>query len=92
MNACFEDSYVESQVLRCIHIALLCVQKFPDDRPTMSSVAFMLENEGAVLASQPKQPGFFVERASPLIDGSPARSEEESYSENAVTITLPDGR
>ena len=91
MDACFKDSNVESQVLRCIHIALLCVQKFPHDRPTMSSVVFMLENEGAPLSDQPKQPGFFVERADTADEGSTSRSEE-IYSENMMTITIPNAR
>ena len=63
MDACLKDSCVESQVLRCIQVGLLCVQKLPVDRPTMSSIIFMLGNEEATL-SQPKQPGFFFERSS----------------------------
>ncbi|XP_019196345.1 PREDICTED: G-type lectin S-receptor-like serine/threonine-protein kinase At4g27290 [Ipomoea nil] len=63
MDNCVRDSYVESQVLRCIHVALLCVSKLPEDRPTMASVVFMLENEEVALP-QPKEPGFFVERNS----------------------------
>ncbi|KAF8009581.1 hypothetical protein BT93_J0556 [Corymbia citriodora subsp. variegata] len=38
-------SFVESQAKRCIQVGLPCVQKFAEDRPTMSSVVFMLENE-----------------------------------------------
>ncbi|KAF8009503.1 hypothetical protein BT93_J0489 [Corymbia citriodora subsp. variegata] len=82
-------SFVESQVKRCIQMGLLCVQKFPEDRPTMSSVVFMLENEGATLPP-PKEPGFFVERSS----GSPDAYlvKEESNTHNLVTVTLPEGR
>ncbi|EXB28513.1 Receptor-like serine/threonine-protein kinase SD1-8 [Morus notabilis] len=87
MNVCFNDSYVESQVLRCIQVGLLCVQKFPYDRPTMSSVVFMLENEGSILP-QPKEPGFFMERSS-MEEGS---TSEYSRSKNIVTVTLPSGR
>ncbi|XP_059591525.1 G-type lectin S-receptor-like serine/threonine-protein kinase SD1-1 [Vitis vinifera] len=54
MDQCLKDSCVESQVLRCIQVGLLCVQKCLADRPTMSSVVFMLGNEEAVLP-QPKQ-------------------------------------
>ena len=90
IDMCLKDSYVESQVLRCIQVGLLCVQKFPNDRPTMSSIVFMLENEGAVLP-QPKQPGFFVERSS-SDDGSSSLTDQESYSENVASITMPCGR
>ena len=61
MDASLEESYVESQVLRCIQVGLLCIQKFPEDRPTMSSVVFMLGTEGAALP-QPKEPGFWMWR------------------------------
>ncbi|CAN4102826.1 unnamed protein product [Withania somnifera] len=76
MDECLKESLSESQVLRCIHVGLLCVQKLPEDRPTMASVVFWLENEGLVLP-QPKQPGFFIERN---IIGSTETSEFISYS------------
>ncbi|KAF8024016.1 hypothetical protein BT93_F1271 [Corymbia citriodora subsp. variegata] len=83
------DSFIASQVERCIHVGLLCVQKFPGDRPTMSSVIFMLANEVAILP-QPKHPGFFTER-SPLSTEASLMTEE-SCTRNIVTITMPDGR
>ncbi|XP_015873136.3 G-type lectin S-receptor-like serine/threonine-protein kinase At4g27290 [Ziziphus jujuba] len=83
------SSCIECQVLRCIQVGLLCVQKFAKDRPTMSSVIFMLENETAILP-QPKQPGFFIERTSN--DDGLASRNEECGSQNAVTITLLHGR
>ena len=48
-----ESSVVErcplDEVLRCVHIGLLCVQNHPNARPLMSSIVFMLENETAPL-------------------------------------------
>ncbi|KAI9185620.1 hypothetical protein LWI28_008878 [Acer negundo] len=88
-DVCLEDSFIESQVLRCIHVGLLCVQMFPEDRPEMSSVVFMLENEGLLLP-QPKKPGFFTERG--FIPGSTSSSKEKSHTENAMSITTLDGR
>ncbi|GMN26184.1 hypothetical protein TIFTF001_040815 [Ficus carica] len=90
MDVCLKDSCVDSQVLRCIHVGLLCVQKFAHDRPTMSSVVFMLENEGATLP-QPKQRGFFIERSSNDDIGSTSRTENPN-SEILLTITMPSGR
>ncbi|RYQ96970.1 hypothetical protein Ahy_B08g092929 [Arachis hypogaea] len=49
-----------SSMLRSIHVGLLCVQKSPDDRPTMSSVVQMLSSESTL--PPPKMPGFFAER------------------------------
>ncbi|KAF8009578.1 hypothetical protein BT93_J0553 [Corymbia citriodora subsp. variegata] len=82
-------SFIESQAKRCIQVGLLCVQKFPEDRPTMSSVVFMLANEGPTLPL-PKEPGFFVERSSGSSDAYFVK--EESNTHNVVTVTLPEGR
>lgn len=83
-----EDSSGKSQLLRCIQVGLLCVQKLPEDRPVMSTVVFMLANEGAVLP-QPKQPGFFIERGSVIEATS---RNEDSYSTNEANITILEAR
>uniref|UniRef100_A0A0D9W9Y8 Receptor-like serine/threonine-protein kinase n=1 Tax=Leersia perrieri TaxID=77586 RepID=A0A0D9W9Y8_9ORYZ len=75
------------EVLRCIHIALLCIQDHPDDRPLMSSVVFMLENNTAPLP-QPKQPIYFLQKNRPIED---ARENMEN-SVNGVSITALEGR
>ena len=77
------DSYDNlEEVLRCIHVGLLCVQQSPMDRPTMSSVVSMLGSENIVLP-QPKPPGYFTE----------AEPQEIHYSSiNTMTITKMEGR
>ncbi|XP_071732912.1 G-type lectin S-receptor-like serine/threonine-protein kinase At4g27290 isoform X2 [Rutidosis leptorrhynchoides] len=52
------DSCIISEVLRSIHVGLLCVQHHAQDRPTMFSVVLMLVSEGVL--PQPKQPAFFA--------------------------------
>ncbi|KAG6424346.1 hypothetical protein SASPL_114763 [Salvia splendens] len=79
MDKCLNDTFKECEVKRCMQVGLLCVQKFAEDRPVMSSVVSMLGSDGAVLA-EPKEPGFFMERScstSPYIE-----SENET-----ITIT-----
>jgi hypothetical protein len=44
--------------MRCINIALLCVQENAVDRPTMLDVATMLSSKTMVL-SEPKHPAYF---------------------------------
>ncbi|XP_059661598.1 G-type lectin S-receptor-like serine/threonine-protein kinase At4g27290 isoform X2 [Cornus florida] len=88
VDSCLENSYIESQILRCIQVGLLCIQKLPKDRPTMSSVVFMLGNEGVPLP-EPKQPGFFVERSSIVAETS---SGERSHTGDALTITMIEAR
>jgi hypothetical protein len=72
-----------SQVLRSIHVALLCVQDNREDRPDMSYVVLMLSNDNTL--PQPKHPGFFIER-----DPAEASStgERTAYSANKCSITL----
>ncbi|XP_062074646.1 G-type lectin S-receptor-like serine/threonine-protein kinase At4g27290 isoform X2 [Humulus lupulus] len=84
-----ESMSIESQVLRCIQVGLLCVQKFPADRPTMASVVVMLSNERAELP-WPKEPAFFLERSS-IVEDTKSR-EEELYSPNETSTTLLEGR
>ncbi|GKV19318.1 hypothetical protein SLEP1_g29598 [Rubroshorea leprosula] len=55
------QSCVASEVLKCIHIGLLCVQEDPADRPTMSSVIVMLASETITLP-KPTEPAFSVGR------------------------------
>ncbi|CAI9273452.1 unnamed protein product [Lactuca saligna] len=54
------NSCVASEILRSIHISLLCVQHHANDRPTMSSVVLMFGEEGAL--PRPKKPAFFCQR------------------------------
>jgi len=42
--------------MRCIHIALLCVQDHPKDRPMISQIVYMLSNDNTLPI--PKQPTF----------------------------------
>ncbi|XP_048131106.1 G-type lectin S-receptor-like serine/threonine-protein kinase At4g27290 [Rhodamnia argentea] len=55
-----ENSCSTSEALRSIHIGLLCVQRCPNDRPSMSTVVMMLGSD--IELPLPKEPGFFNER------------------------------
>lgn len=46
-------------MMRCIHIALLCVQENAMDRPTMESVVVMLSSASVTL-QVPSKPAFFM--------------------------------
>nr|XP_023894116.1 G-type lectin S-receptor-like serine/threonine-protein kinase At1g11330 [Quercus suber] len=50
-------SFVANQVLRCIHVSLLCMEEGAVDRPTMSDMPSMLTNESTQLPL-PKKPAF----------------------------------
>ncbi|CAL5402886.1 unnamed protein product [Camellia sinensis] len=88
IDASLRNSSYLSEILRSIHVSLLCVQQCPEDGPSMSSVVLMLGGEGAL--PRPKHPGFFTEMN--LGDADCSTSRHAPSSTNEVTITLLDGR
>ncbi|XP_062088339.1 cysteine-rich receptor-like protein kinase 29 [Humulus lupulus] len=48
-----------SEIMRCIHIGLLCVQENLVNRPTMNTIALML-NSSSVSLPLPSKPAFFM--------------------------------
>ncbi|CAK9138691.1 unnamed protein product [Ilex paraguariensis] len=83
------ESFSTDEVVRCIQVALLCLQQRSEDRPTMPTVVFMLSNDNAEIP-QPKEPGFCTESSSIKMDAS--SSGKDTSTANEVTITKLDGR
>ncbi|KAF3961315.1 hypothetical protein CMV_014067 [Castanea mollissima] len=79
----------EKEILRCIHVGLLCVQEFAKDRPTASTIISMLKSEIADLP-HPKKPAF-TERQIGL-DTESSKLSQRKCSVNNVTITMIQGR
>ncbi|XP_039822073.1 G-type lectin S-receptor-like serine/threonine-protein kinase At1g11410 [Panicum virgatum] len=73
-------------MMRCINIALLCVQENAVDRPTMSEVAAMLCSDSITLP-EPKHPAYFHVRV-----GAEEEASAETSGVNDVTISAIDGR
>ncbi|KAI5570331.1 hypothetical protein BDE02_11G021400 [Populus trichocarpa] len=84
MDPMLEKSSVATEVLRCIHIGLLCVQEDPADRPTMSSVLHMLASDTITLPI-PKQPAFSIGRFFAMEGQS---SNQKVCSGNELTISV----
>lgn len=59
LDSSLGESYPVNEVLRCIHIGLLCVQENVSDRPTMSLVVLMLDSCSTTVPS-PSPPAYFV--------------------------------
>ncbi|GKV51472.1 hypothetical protein SLEP1_g58125 [Rubroshorea leprosula] len=78
------------QILRCVHISLLCVQDHAVDRPTMSDVVSMLSNETVPLP-KPNQPGFFITTANVKEAGVP-KINSDRCSINQVSISVMEAR
>ncbi|KFK30808.1 hypothetical protein AALP_AA6G028500 [Arabis alpina] len=84
------------EVKRCIHIALLCVQHDPTDRPTLSTINMMLTRNSLNIPF-PQQPGFFFpNRRNQDQDGSQFSQSTtiryDSQSINDLTCTDLDPR
>ncbi|WCJ31529.1 G-type lectin S-receptor-like serine/threonine-protein kinase At4g27290 [Euphorbia peplus] len=77
-----------SQLMRCIHISLLCVQQNAEERPSMESVVLMLSSE--IKLPEPKEPGFYRDKGPVETESSSSRIE--SCSTNEYTYSLPEPR
>ncbi|CAB79268.1 protein kinase-like protein [Arabidopsis thaliana] len=88
VDSSFRDSYQRNEIIRCIHIALLCVQEDTENRPTMSAIVQMLTTSSIALAV-PQPPGFFFrsnhEQAGPSMDKSSLCSIDAA----SITILAP---
>ncbi|KAI3466617.1 hypothetical protein Pfo_023280 [Paulownia fortunei] len=76
----------QAEIMRCMWIGLLCVQEFPQNRPTISTVLSMLSSE-IVDLPVPEHPGF-TDRWSRSHIGPLTQSS----SDNKITITVMEGR
>ncbi|RWW80644.1 hypothetical protein BHE74_00011004 [Ensete ventricosum] len=79
-----------SQALRCVHIALLCVQDRASDRPDIDAVIRMM-GSGSGPLPMPKQP-MFVAVGSADVTETMIANKYESFSTYDVTITMVQGR
>jgi len=77
------------QILRSIHIGLLCVQEFAIERPDISTVLSMLSSEIANLP-KPKQPAFTQRPV--LSERHSSQQSEIKCSTNGLTVTVVEGR
>ncbi|KAH0698237.1 hypothetical protein KY289_015719 [Solanum tuberosum] len=77
---------LKKEIHRCVHVGLLCVQEYAEDRPNVSTVLSMLTREIDDLPS-PKQPAFTT-RPTPSKKGS----SRIQVSVNDVSITIMEAR
>ncbi|XP_009607303.1 G-type lectin S-receptor-like serine/threonine-protein kinase B120 [Nicotiana tomentosiformis] len=82
------DECQHDEVLRCIHLALLCVQDMAVHRPNMSSVVLMLETDNIRLPL-PRQPNYTSMRK---YEDADIWNEKQDFSSNNVTISVIVGR
>ncbi|XP_065638240.1 G-type lectin S-receptor-like serine/threonine-protein kinase RKS1 [Quercus suber] len=87
VDSLLDEIYPANEVSRCIQIGLLCVQEHVIDRPTMSTVVFMLGND--TYLPSPKQPAFILKGTYTSTNKS---TSPASNSINEITHSTIDGR
>ncbi|XP_057764765.1 G-type lectin S-receptor-like serine/threonine-protein kinase At1g11330 [Salvia miltiorrhiza] len=87
------SSSYQTDVMRCIHIGLLCVQELPKDRPSISAVLSMISSE-IIELPEPKQSAFSTKSSHPDTGTSSSLQSKSSAfaSLNNVTLSMVDGR
>ena len=55
-----DDSHSTCKLLRCMQIALLCVQEDANDRPTVKEISSMLKSDTILII--PQKPAFSINR------------------------------
>ncbi|XLT37831.1 hypothetical protein HN873_069123, partial [Arachis hypogaea] len=82
-----EGPYSKEEVIKCIHIGLLCVQEEPNERPTMATIVFYLNSSSLNLPS-PREPAYYFKNN--RTEESMTTSKElvnDSDSINEITIS-----
>ncbi|TYI48104.1 hypothetical protein E1A91_D13G223100v1, partial [Gossypium mustelinum] len=89
-DASLDDSSLSCKLIRCMQLALLCVQENPADRPSMVDIFAILKNESSVAISVPKQPAYSITRDERK--GSIDIGRKNVFSVNDASITQVEPR
>uniref|UniRef100_A0A7N2LU17 non-specific serine/threonine protein kinase n=1 Tax=Quercus lobata TaxID=97700 RepID=A0A7N2LU17_QUELO len=73
------------EILRCIHVGLLCVQDFAKERPTISFFISMLKSE---IVDLPKQPSFTEREIAFYTESSQSSQYKKGDVKKIITITV----
>ncbi|RXH86613.1 hypothetical protein DVH24_021886 [Malus domestica] len=82
MDPALGDSCIKDQLLRCVHVGLLCVEENAADRPTMSDVVSMLTNQSTPLPL-PAKAAFFTGRN--VVENGSSGKKSEFFSSNEIS-------
>ncbi|XP_039164578.1 G-type lectin S-receptor-like serine/threonine-protein kinase At1g11330 isoform X2 [Eucalyptus grandis] len=81
-----DDSSSSCKLLRCMRVALLCVQAKPGDRPSMLEVSSMLKNEFSAV-NFPKKPAFSINKDEDEDEDDKCLLQEAMHSVNDASIS-----
>ncbi|GLT30998.1 hypothetical protein SLA2020_057670 [Shorea laevis] len=77
-----------AQMIKCIHVGLLCVQENPLQRPTMGSIIVMLTSNSIVLPT-PSHPAYLLQ--STTVQSEMSSSHESQQSNNGLALASVNG-
>ena len=82
------DQFRAEQVLRCMHMGLLCVQEDPKQRPSMASIVLMLNSYSTSLPA-PSPPTFYfpsytMNRVQPGTDAGSTQKTGNSVNDASI--------
>ena len=83
-----DDSCSYYKLLRCMQVALLCVQENPVDRPSMLEVSLMLKNETEAI-NNPKKPAFSIQRDENEEEKCPLQEKMCSVDDATISQVVP---
>lgn len=89
MDPVLVSNFQMTEMVRCIHIGLLCVQEDPVDRPTIPNIVLMLTSN-IVTLPVPGEPGLFFQSRStndPLDSDQSMKSKSVPWSVADVSFT-----
>ncbi|KAL6871515.1 hypothetical protein ACP4OV_014344 [Aristida adscensionis] len=81
----FGDAYESREMIKCLTVALMCVQEKAIDRPTMPDVVAMLSGDSITLP-EPRKPAYSYTRLDVSVNST------TSSSRNELSITTTNGR
>ncbi|KAK4374853.1 hypothetical protein RND71_005530 [Anisodus tanguticus] len=84
MDESLDDTTSSCKLLNCMQIALLCVQKYPSDRPTMLGVSNMMKNNANIAMNSPKRPAFSTREDE---EGENVKGKVQEIEVDTATIT-----
>lgn len=89
VDEAMRGNFQTNEVIRCIHIALLCVQDDSSERPSMDNILVMM-NSFTVTLPIPKRSGFLLQKMRDSKDQSAtSNSLPLSVDDSSITIVHP---
>ncbi|CAJ2666847.1 unnamed protein product [Trifolium pratense] len=89
LDSNIKGTYSEFEVIKCIQIGLLCVQQFPDARPTMVTIVSYLNNDFIELPT-PQEPAFLFHDQMGGTKGIPQDSSSSQSINSCTPLTTND--